>query len=58
MRLNAETGQSGGSCFRRIQIDEPAILRLREWSRMDQDLRRPLKSGAEREEEQKVGWWG
>jgi transposase len=34
----ADSLRTDQRCFHRIQLDEPAILRLREWSRMDQDL--------------------
>jgi transposase len=34
----ADSLRTDPACFHRLQIDEPAIVRLREWSRMDQDL--------------------
>ena len=34
----ADSLRTDQACFHRLQIDEPAIVRLREWSRMDQDL--------------------
>jgi transposase len=34
----ADSLRTDQSCFRRVELDEPAILRLRELSRMEQDL--------------------
>jgi len=34
----ADSLRTDRSCFRRVDVDEPAILRLRELSRMEQDL--------------------
>lgn len=35
----ADSLRTDQACFHRIRIDEPAIVRLREWSRRDQDLK-------------------
>src|ERR1035438_5435898 len=34
----ADSLRTDERCFHRVELDEPAILRLREWSRMEQDL--------------------
>src|ERR1035441_8367629 len=34
----ADSLRTDQRCFHRVELDEPAILRLREWSRMEQDL--------------------
>jgi hypothetical protein len=34
----ADSLRTDQACFHRVELDEPAILRLRELSRMDQDL--------------------
>jgi transposase len=34
----ADSLRTDPRCFHRVELDEPAILRLREWSRMEQDL--------------------
>jgi len=34
----ADSLRTDPRCFRRVELDEPTILRLREWSRMGQDL--------------------
>lgn len=34
----ADSLRTDQTCFHRLEIDKPAVLRLREWSRMDQDL--------------------
>jgi transposase len=34
----ADSLRTDGQCFRRLQVDEPTIIELREWSRMAEDL--------------------
>lgn len=38
-RVLADSLRTDGHCFRRLRVDEPRIIELREWSRMTEDLR-------------------
>jgi transposase len=35
----ADSVRTDRPCFRRVRLDDPLIVQIREWSRMDQDLR-------------------
>ena len=48
----ADSARTDLACFRRVRLDEPAVIQLRELSRMDDDLRQELNGHTNRLREQ------